>query len=235
MKVLLGECIGTFLLILFGNGAVANVLLRESKGRGSGWIVITAGWGVAVALAVYVCGWLSDAHVNPAVTLAFATIGKLSWQEVPMYLVGQFLGAFLGALAVYCTYYPHYRLEGDTALRRMTFCTEPAVDYPFWNFITEVIATFALVFSVLGIINVHNDLPIGFAPLLIGLAVFGIGISLGGPTGYAINPARDLAPRLAHSLLYSFRDSNWHYAWVPLCGPIVGGLLGSLLYRYLFM
>lgn len=233
MKVFLAECVGTFLLILFGNGSVANVLLKGSKGKDGGWIVIATGWGVAVAVAAYVCGWISDAHINPAVTISFAAIGKIAWGDVPSYLVGQFVGGFLGALAVYLLYYPHYQLERELGLRRLTFCTEPAIRHPLWNFLSEVIATFALLFSVLGIINSNNGLVGGFAPILIGLAVFGIGISLGGPTGYAINPARDLAPRLAHSLLYSFEDSDWQYAWVPLVGPLVGGLIGAFAYQFL--
>lgn len=230
MRIFLAECLGTMLLILLGNGAVANVLLKESKGNQGGWIVITAGWSFAVALAIYACGWISDAHINPAVTIAFAAIGKIGWSLVPSYFAGQLLGAFVGALLVYATYYPHYKEETNMHRIRMTFCTEPALYRPFWNLITEVVATSVLVFSVLAIIDEHNQVSGGIAPYMIGIVVFAIGLSLGGPTGYAINPARDLAPRFAHSLLYSFSASEWRYAWVPLVGPIVGALLGAFLY-----
>ncbi|MCF7806377.1 MAG: aquaporin family protein [Simkaniaceae bacterium] len=234
MKIFLAECIGTLLLVLLGNGCVANVLLKGSKGKGGGWIVIATGWGLAVALAVYVCGWVSDAHINPAVTIAFAVIHKTSWSLVPFYLGGQFIGGFIGALLVYVTYYSHYQIEKSEEFKRMSFCTQPAVHQPVVNFLTECIGTFVLLFAVLGIINQHNSLSCGIAPGLIGIVVFSIGLSLGGPTGYAINPARDLAPRLAHSLIYSFEKSQWHYAWVPLFGPLFGGIFGAFCYQLIF-
>lgn len=234
MKIFFAECIGTLLLILLGNGSVANVLLSKSKGNNSGWIVISSAWGFAVALAIYVCGFISDAHINPAVTLAFALTKKISYSQVPLYFAGQFLGGFLGAMLVYFTYYSHYQIEKNEAFKRMTFCTEPAIYHPFWNFVTEVIATFVLVFCILGVLNQHNSLSSGLAPYIIGIVVLSIGLSLGGPTGYAINPARDLAPRFAHSLIFSFSKSKWHYAWVPLFGPLIGGSLGGISYEWIF-
>jgi len=234
MKIFFAECIGTFLLILLGNGSVANVLLKKSKGEGGGWIVIATAWGFAVALSVYICGWVSDAHINPAITIAFALTHKIAYSQIPFYIAGQFLGAFLGALLVYITYYPHYQIEKNLDLIRMTFCTQPAIDKPIFNFIAEVVGTFVLLFAVCGITNIHSGLSCGIAPYLIGIVVFSIGLSLGGPTGYAINPARDLAPRLAHSFLYSFSNSKWNYAWIPLLGPIVGGALGAILYNTIF-
>ena len=233
-KILVAECVGTLLLILFGNGSVANVLLKNSKGEGGGWTVIALGWGVAVALAVYVCGWISHGHINPAVTLAFAVVGQTPWVEVPYYITGQFIGGFIGALLVYITYYSHYQVETNELFKRLTFCTQPAIHNPPLNLLTEIIGTFVLLFAVLGVLNQHNSLTGGFAPFLVGGVVLGIGLSLGGPTGYAINPARDLAPRLAHSLIYSFKSSHWGYAWIPLVGPIVGGVLGALTYVWIF-
>ena len=234
MKIFFAECIGTFLLILLGNGSVANVLLTKSKGEGGGWIVITTAWGFAVALAIYICGWVSDAHINPAVTVAFALTQKISYSQVPIYLAGQFIGAFLGALLVYVTYYPHYQIEKNKDKVRMTFCTQPAISRPLFNFLAEVIGTFVLLFAVCGIINEHSSLSCGMAPYMLGIVVFAIGLSLGGPTGYAINPARDLGPRLAHSFLFSFRGSQWGYAWIPFLGPLVGGAIGALLYKTIF-
>lgn len=234
MKILIAECIGTFFLVLLGNGSVANVLLKKSKGQGGGWIVISTGWGIAVALAVYICGWASDGHINPAVTLSFALIGKTPWFEVPFYFLGQFLGGFIGAYAVYLVYYSHYQQEANVDLKRMSFCTQPAIYHPLLNFITEIIGTFVLLFAVLGVLNRHSSLSAGLAPYMIGMVVLGIGLSLGGPTGYAINPARDLSPRLAHSFIYSFSSSKWNYAWIPLFGPLIGGAIGALLYQWVF-
>jgi len=224
------EIIGTMILILLGDGVVANVVLGKTKGQNSGWIVITTGWAMAVAVAVYAVGRISGAHINPAVTIALAAVGKFPWSDVPLYIVGQFIGAFIGAVLVWLAYYPHWAETPDPALKRAVFCTAPNIrNYPL-NFITEVIGTFMLVFGVLAI--VANNLPAGWVPLLVGFLVWAIGLSLGGPTGYAINPARDLGPRIAHAVLPipGKGDSDWGYSWVPVVGPIVGGLIGALLF-----
>jgi glycerol uptake facilitator protein len=224
------EIIGTMILVLLGDGVVANVVLGRTKGQASGWIVITTGWAMAVAMAVYAVGRISGAHINPAVTIALAAVGKFPWSDVPLYIVGQFIGAFIGAVLVWLAYYPHWAETPDPALKRAVFCTAPNIrNYPL-NFITEVIGTFMLVFGVLAI--VANNLPAGWVPLLVGFLVWAIGLSLGGPTGYAINPARDLGPRIAHAVLPipGKGDSDWGYSWVPVVGPIVGGLIGALLF-----
>ncbi len=229
------EIIGTMILILLGDGVVANVVLGKTKGQASGWIVITTGWAMAVAMAVYAVGRISGAHINPAVTIALAATGRFPWADVPLYIVGQFIGAFIGAVLVWLAYYPHWAETPDPALKRAVFCTAPNIrNYPL-NFITEVIGTFMLVFGVLAI--VANNLPAGWAPLLVGFLVWAIGLSLGGPTGYAINPARDLGPRIAHAVLPipGKGDSDWAYSWVPVVGPIVGGLIGAFLFVALGM
>jgi len=229
---LLAEFVGTLLLILFGNGVVANHSLAHSKGQGAGWIVITAGWGVAVAVGVYASGHVSGGHINPAVTLAFATTGLFSWASVPGYIAAQMAGAFVGALLVHATYAGHYRKTEDPQAILGTFATIPALRQPVRNFVTEVIGTAALVFGVLAILAPANAVMPAQGPLLVGLLVFGIGLSLGGPTGYAINPARDLGPRLAHAILRIRHKgpSDWGYAWIPVVAPFVGGILGAALF-----
>jgi glycerol uptake facilitator protein len=234
MEAYLGEFIGTMLLIILGDGVVAGVLLRNSKAENSGWIVITLGWGMAVAVAVYCVGQFSGAHINPAVTIGFAISGQFDWAMVPGYIIAQFLGAFVGAVIVYLAYLPHWAETADPGLKLGVFSTAPAIYNTPANIITEVIGTFVLVFGVFGIIA--NDLAGGLAPLLIGLLVLGIGLSLGGPTGYAINPARDLGPRIAHAVLpiAGKGGSDWGYAWIPVVAPIVGGILGAVAYTALF-
>jgi glycerol uptake facilitator protein len=230
MEKWVAEIVGTAILILLGNGVVANVVLGKTKGQNSGWIVITTGWAMAVAVAVYAVGRISGAHINPAVTIALAVKGDMPLGQVPLYIIGQFIGAFIGAVLVWLAYYPHWAETPDPALKRAVFCTAPNIrNYPL-NFITEVIGTFTLVFGVLAI--TANKLAEGFAPLLVGFLVWSIGLSLGGPTGYAINPARDLGPRIAHAVLPipGKGDSDWGYAWVPVVGPIVGGLIGALVF-----
>jgi len=230
MEKWVAEIVGTAILILLGNGVVANVVLGKTKGQASGWIVITTGWAMAVAVAVYAVSRISGAHINPAVTIAFAVKGDMRLEQVPLYIIGQFIGAFIGAVLVWLAYYPHWAETPDPALKRAVFCTAPNIrNYPL-NFITEVIGTFVLVFGVLAI--TANELSAGLAPLLIGFLVWAIGLSLGGPTGYAINPARDLGPRIAHAVLPipGKGDSDWGYAWVPVVGPIVGGLIGALVF-----
>ncbi len=233
METLLAELIGTMILILLGDGVVAAVVLARSKAQGSGWIVITTGWAMAVAIAVYAVGRISGAHINPAVTLGLAVTGQVAWADVPLYIIGQFIGAFLGAVLVFLAYLPHWRETQDPAAKLAVFSTAPAIrNYPL-NLVTEIIGTAMLVFGVRAIIA--NELSAGLAPLLVGFLVWGIGLSLGGPTGYAINPARDLGPRIAHFVLPipGKGDSDWGYAWVPVVGPIIGGIIGSLLFQAL--
>jgi glycerol uptake facilitator protein len=237
------EFIGTAILILLGDGVVAGVLLRDSKAENSGWIVITLGWGLAVAVAVYTVGRISGAHLNPAVTLGLASIGEFSWGMVPGYVAAQFAGAFVGGALVYLHYLPHWGHTDDPGLKLAVFCTGPAVrNFPA-NVLSEIIGTFLLVFAVLGIganagplrgqIDLSAVFSTGLAPLLVGLLVVAIGLSLGGPTGYAINPARDLGPRIAHAVLPipGKGTSDWAYAWVPVVAPIVGGVLGALAWN----
>ena len=236
MRVFTAEAIGTMLLILLGDGVVAGVLLSKSKAEKSGWIVITTGWALAVAIGVYAVGRISGAHINPAVTLGLAAVGKLAWAEVPHYILGQFLGAFLGAVLVWLAYLAHWSGTEDSSLKLAVFSTAPAIRRMPANFMTETIGTFVLVFGVLavGANKAPNDT--GLTPLLVGFIVWAIGLSLGGPTGYAINPARDLAPRIAHAILpiAGKGGSDWGYAWVPVFGPIVGGVIGAVAYVGLF-
>jgi glycerol uptake facilitator protein len=236
MDNFLAELIGTAILIILGDGVVAGVLLAKSKAQNAGWIVITAGWGFAVAVAVYAVGSFSGAHINPAVTIGFAANGTLPWGDVPVYLAGQFVGAFIGAVVVYLHYLPHWRETEDPGLKLAVFSTGPAIRNPVANTMSEVIGTFVLVFGVLAIVANAEPGSSGLTPLLIGLLVFGIGLSLGGPTGYAINPARDLGPRIAHAVLpiAGKGSSDWEYSWVPVVGPVIGGVLGALAYTALF-
>ncbi len=229
------------LLVILGDGVVANVLLKQSKGNGGGWIVITAGWGFGVMVGAYCVGWISGAHLNPAVTIAFAAAGvnNFPWANVPVYVAAQMIGAFLGAVVVWLAYLPHWGITEDKAAVRGVFCTAPAVRKPMANLLTEVIGTFVLLVGVLAIPSVRNlDPKLGFSsglgPLLVGFLVWSIGLSLGGPTGYAINPARDLGPRLAHALLPipGKLHSDWSYAWVPVIGPVIGGVAGALFYKF---
>jgi len=236
MSKVLAEIIGTMILIILGDGVVANVLLNKSKGKDSGWIVITTGWGLAVAVAVYAVGWISGAHINPAVTIGLAAIGKFPWADVPMYVIGQIIGGFLGGVIVWLAYLPHWSETEDTGLKLAVFSTGPAIRNYSLNLLTEIIGTFMLVAGVLFILDGRNELTSGFGPLLIGFLVWSIGLSLGGPTGYAINPARDLGPRIAHAVLpiAGKGDSDWAYSWVPVVGPIIGGILGALFYSLLW-
>lgn len=235
------EFLGTTLLVLLGDGVVANVVLNRSKGQNSGWIVIATGWGLAVAMAVYAIGWISTGHLNPAVTLAMATIGKFPWADVPGYLLAQLAGGVAGAVLVWLTYLPHWPATSDPAAKLGIFCTGPAIEHRPMNALTEFIGTFVLVVGVLAILSPKNlnpdtGFPSGVGPMLVGLLVFSIGLSLGGPTGYAINPARDFGPRLAHAVLpiAGKGSSHWGYAWVPIAGPILGGVAGALFYKALW-
>jgi glycerol uptake facilitator protein len=232
MREFSAEMVGTMLLVLLGDGTVAGVLLNKSKAEKSGWIVITTGWGLAVAMAVYAVGRVSGAHINPAVTLSLAAVGKLPWTAVPAYVLGQFAGAFLGAVLVWLAYLAHWSVTEDKSLKLAVFATAPAIRRMPANVITEAIGTFVLVFGILalGANKAPNDT--GLTPLLVGFLVWAVGISLGGPTGYAINPARDLAPRLAHAILPipNKGGSDWGYSWVPVIGPIAGGIIGAVVY-----
>ena len=232
MSIFGAEVIGTALLILLGDGVVAAVLLSQSKAENSGWIVITFGWAMGVTMAIFAVGQFSGAHLNPAVTIGLATIGNTEWSDVPKYLAGEFVGAFIGALLVYVSYSNHWRPTEDPGLKLAVFCTAPAIRNTVANLITEIIGTFVLVFVVLAIGADKITVATGLAGLLVGLLVLAIGLSLGGPTGYAINPARDLAPRIAHALLPipGKGDSDWGYAWIPVVGPIIGGIIGAVAF-----
>lgn len=232
MNTFLAELVGTMFLILLGDGVVAAVVLNKSKAENSGWMVITTGWAMAVAMGVYIAGRISGGHINPAVTLGLAMIGKFPWHDVPKYLAAQFLGAFLGAVIVWLAYLAHWPVTPDEGKKLVVFSTAPAIRRLGLNLLTEIIATFALMFGVLAIIANTGTLQSGLAPLLIGFLVWALGLSLGGPTGFAMNPARDLAPRLAHALLPipGKGGSDWGYAWVPIVGPVIGGLLGAVAY-----
>jgi glycerol uptake facilitator protein len=244
MQAYLGEFFGTMLLIILGDGVVAGVLLRNSKAENSGWIVITFGWGMAVAVAVYCVFKFSGGYINPAVTLGAAVTGGLDWAVVPGYLIAQFLGAFVGAVIVWLAYLPHWAETADPGLKLGVFSTAPAIYNTPANVICEIIGTFVLVFGVSGLIanagavggNAAAVIGSGINPLLVGLLVLGIGLSLGGPTGYAINPARDLGPRIAHAILpiAGKGGNDWGYAWIPVVAPIIGGILGAAAFALLF-
>ena len=226
----LGELIGTFVLVLLGDGVVAGVSLAKTKANGAGWIAITLGWGLAVTLGAYTSSFMGPAHLNPAVTLAFAVIGKTPWSAVLPFILAQMIGAFLGAVVVWVQYYPHWAATKDQAAILGTFATGPAIRSPFANFMSELIGTFILIFALLGL--TRGQLTAGLNPLIVGVIITAIGLSLGGTTGYAINPARDLGPRIAHAVLpiANKGDSDWSYAWVPVVGPLVGGVLGALAF-----
>ena len=230
MRIYGAETIGTAILILLGDGVVAATLLARSKAENGGWIVITFGWAMGVAMAVYAVGAFSGAHLNPAVTLGFAVVGVTEWGDVPKYLAGEFSGAFIGAVLVWVAYLNHWRPTEDPGLKLAVFCTAPAIRNTVNNILTEIIGTFLLVFVVLSFGTAAGIGRSGLTPLLVGLLVLGIGLSLGGPTGYAINPARDLSPRIAHAILPipGKGPSDWGYAWIPVVAPIIGGILGAL-------
>ena len=232
MVLFTAELVGTALLILLGNGVVANALLRGTKGEGSGWIVITWGWGLAVFVGVFVAARFSGAHLNPAVTVGLATSGQLDLAQVPVYIIAQMLGAMLGALLVWVHYHPHWAPTEDLNLKLAAFCTAPAIRSTPANLVSEIIGTFVLVFGVL--LLAVPDVGLGALDALpVGLLVLVIGLSLGGTTGYAINPARDLGPRIVHALLPmpgGKRDSDWSYSWIPVVGPTIGAVVAALLY-----
>ena len=238
------EFIGTFILILLGNGVVANVILKNTKGENSGWIVITAGWGMAVFIAVFTIGPISGAHINPAVTLGLAFSGLFAWTQVVPFIIAQMLGAMTGGYLVYLFYHDHFKITDSPECKMCCFCTMPNIRNKKINFLSEAVGTFVLIFAVLfvnlpsveieGIDNVKVGLG-SLEALPVALVVFAIGLSLGGTTGYAINPARDLGPRIVHALIpmKGKRDSDWGYSWIPVMGPIAGAGIAALLYYFI--
>lgn len=237
----IAEFIGTALLIILGNGVVATVLLERSKGQNGGWIVITAGWALAVFVAVFSVARVSGAHLNPAVSVAMAIAGNFPWTAVPAYVAAQLLGAVFGSFVVWVAYFPHWGLTGDAELKRACYCTAPAIRCAPANLACEIIGTFVLIFGIFcmkGAVGAPKSdavFPIdlgALGALPVALLVWAIGLSLGGPTGYAINPARDLGPRLAHALLpiAGKGESDWSYAWIPVVGPLIGAALAALAY-----
>jgi glycerol uptake facilitator len=231
----IGEVIGTMLLVLLGDGVVANVALKDTKGHNHGWIVITFGWAMGVFVGVFCVAAISGAHINPAVTIGLAIAGKFPWSRVPLYITAQMLGAALGAFLVWAQYHQHFNVTEDKDSKLAVFCTGPQIRSTISNFVSEVIGTFVLVFGVLHL--AAPDVGIGSLDALpVALLVFAIGLSLGGTTGYAINPARDLAPRFMHAILpiKDKRDSDWSYSWIPVLGPVCGAAIASFTYRLIF-
>src|SRR3954463_14299716 len=238
MSPFLAELIGTMILIVLGDGVVANVVLKQTKGSNSGWIVITAGWAFGVTIAVYCVNSISGAHLNPAVSIALASIGSFPWAKVPLYIAAQIAGGFIGGVIVWLAYLPHWKATPDPVSKLGVFSTTPAIRQPAANLVSEIIGGFMLVLALLAVLSPANlvpgsDLAKDFGPLLVGLIVMAIGLSLGGPTGYAINPARDLGPRIAHAVLPipGKGSSDWAYSWIPIVGPTIGGVLGALVYH----
>ncbi len=227
MKEILGELIGTGLLMLFGTGVNANVTLKKTFGNNAGWMVIGFGWGLAVFIGVFVAGPISGAHINPAVTIGLAAAGKFAWAKVPGYITAQMIGAFLGSSLAYLAYINHFRATSEPGEKLGVFSTGPAIRNYRYNMITEAIGTFALVYPLFYLVDGDGLGSMNAFP--VALVVMAIGLSLGGSTGYAINPARDLSPRILHALVVK-EDSNWSYAWVPVVGPVLGGLLAAGLF-----
>ncbi|OZU88766.1 aquaporin [Virgibacillus indicus] len=234
MSEFLGELIGTMILIIFGAGVVAGVSLKKSLAEGAGWVLVTFAWGLGVAMGVYAVGNITGAHINPAVTLGLATVGDFPWAKVPMYITAQMLGGIAGAVIVFIHYLPHWKETEDPDAKLGVFSTGPAIPSSLSNLVSEVIGTFVLVMGILFI--GANEFTEGLNPLIVGLLIVVIGMSLGGTTGYAINPARDLGPRIAHWFLPipGKGSSNWSYSWVPVLGPAIGGMYGGLFYQAMF-
>lgn len=241
MSAFMAEILGTMFLILLGNGVVANVVLKGTKGNNGGWIVITTAWAFAVFVGVVIAGPYSGAHLNPAVTLGLAFAGKFSWVLVGEYIAGQFIGAMVGSLLVWLLYKDFYKGTEDQAAKKATFCTDPAIRNNTSNLISEVIGTFVLIFVIFHFTDAAmgtDKTPIGLGSigaLPVTFLVWVIGLSLGGTTGYAINPARDLGPRIMHAVLpiAGKGGNDWNYAWIPVVGPIIGAALAAWLHMYI--
>ena len=234
MSPYLAEFFGTMILIILGDGVVAGVVLKGTKSENAGWLTIVLGWGLAVTLGIYAVGAISGAHLNPAVTVGLAYAGSFSWGDVPLYCVAQLAGAFVGATIVWIHFMPHWKNTPDAATKLSVFCTSPAIRSTFYNLLSEILATAVLVLALL-FIGVNNFAE-GLNPLVVGALIVSIGLSLGGTTGFAINPARDLGPRLAHFILPipGKGHSDWEYSWIPVLGPIIGGFLGAATYGLFF-
>jgi glycerol uptake facilitator protein len=234
MSPYVAEFFGTMILILLGNGVVAGVLLKDSKAEKAGWLTIVLGWGLAVTLSIYAVGRISGAHINPAVTIGLWAAGDFSADLVVGYILAQLAGAFTGAILVWLHYFPHWKVTDNPGLKLATFSCAPAIRTSIPNLLSEIIGTTVLVTGVLFI--GANKFADGLNPLVVGALVASIGLSLGGPTGFAINPARDLGPRIAHAVLpiAGKGSSDWAYSWIPVVGPLIGALLGAGLYRILF-
>lgn len=226
----LGEFIGTFILVLLGDGVVAGDVLKRTKSNGTGWVLITLGWGLAVTIAVFISGYMSPAHINPAVTIAMAINGATPWSSVLPYILAQMAGAILGAVVVWLHYKPYFDDTEDADTKLAVFSTAPAIRDITNSVIGEAVGTFVLVLGLLSFGN--HEFADSLNPVVVGLLIVSIGMSLGGTTGYAINPARDLGPRIAHQFLPipGKRDSDWGYSWVPVIGPIIGGILAAVVY-----
>lgn len=234
MEIFFGELIGTMLMVFFGDSVVASCVLKKTKNNDSGWMVITTAWALGVAIAAFIFGPLTGAHFNPALTLGLAVIGKFAWADVPMYITAQLIGGILAGVLVYINFKNHFEVTDDPDGKLAIFCTGPAIrDYKF-NFINEFFATLILVFSILGVAN--TEMAPGISTIVVFMIIWLIGLSLGGLTGYAINPARDLGPRIAHAFLPipGKGSSDWAYAWVPVVGPILGGICGALAFAAIF-
>ena len=234
MNAFVAEFFGTMLLIVLGNGVVGGVVLKGTKSENAGWLTIVIGWGLAVTLAIYAVGKISGAHLNPAITIAFAMKGDFPWSDVAGYVTAQLLGAVVGAFIVWLHFLPHWKRTDDQATKLGVFCTAPAIRNTFSNVVSEILATAVLVLGLLFIGS--NEFTQGLKPLVVGLLIISIGLSLGGTTGFAINPARDLGPRIVHAILPIFGkgSSDWGYAWIPVVGPIIGGIVGVLVYQLFF-
>lgn len=234
MSPFFGELVGTGMLIVLGQGVVENVVLAKTKGQHSGWIVISFGWAIAVFVGVYCAASSSKAHLNPAVTLAFAALGKFPWAQVPVYVSAQLLGAMIGSTMAWLCYRPHFSVTAEAQAKLAVFCTGPAIRSAGDNLAAEIIGTFVLLLGVFYIASPTSSLG-ALDALPVGLLVLGIGLSLGGPTGYAINPARDLGPRIMHAILPipGKGGSDWGYAWIPVVGPCLGALLAAFVYKLL--
>ena len=234
MSPYFAEFLGTMLLVLLGDGVVASVVLKKSKAENAGWLTIVIGWGLAVMLAIYAVGKISGAHLNPAVTIALAINGSFEANRVAGYILAQMGGAIGGATLVWLHYLPHWKETQDQTAKLGVFCNAPAIRNTFTNLMSEIIATSVLIMALLFI--GANEFSSGLNPIVIGLLIISIGLSLGGTTGFAINPARDLGPRIAHAILpiHGKGKSDWSYSWIPVVGPVVGGVLGALIYQAIF-